>query len=181
VRDAPQRGDRRAPHLDFGIIEPPHWSLGDIVPATGRPAIVLDEVRDPGNVGVLLRTAFALGASGAVLLKGCADPWNPKALRASMGASLRFPVAEAVAATLAEWQREHDVVLWAADASGTPLTRTTLPERLAIVVGNEGFGVSQTVAALAAQRVSIPLARGAESLNVAVAAGIMLHEVRRAH
>jgi len=165
----------------IGIIRPPRWSLSEVIPGPGRPALVLDEVQDPGNVGVLLRTAFGLGASGAVLLKGCADLWNPKALRASMGASLRFPAVETTMAELADWQREHGVELWAADTSGTPLGRTVPPERLAIAVGNEGAGISPAIATLAAQHVCIPLARGADSLNVAVAAGILLHEVRRAH
>ena len=81
---------------------------------------------------------------------------------------------------LAKWASEHDVTLWAAATEGAPLARLIPPERPAVVVGNEGAGVRPFVRSLAQQQVAIPLARGVESLNVAVAAGILLYEVQRA-
>jgi RNA methyltransferase, TrmH family len=161
------------------VIEPPAWSLGDIVPRPRAPVLVLDGVQDPGNVGTLLRTAFALGAAGAVLLRGCADLANPKVIRAAMGASFRLPAASAEPAELVAWCRQTQASVWAATADGTSLARAAVPDRLALVVGNEGAGVSDELRALAVQQVAIPLARGAESLNVAVAAGILLYEATR--
>jgi len=161
------------------VVEQPRCELSDITPVQRHPVLVLDGVQDPGNVGTLLRTAFALGCPGAVLLKGTADAANPKALRAAAGASFRMPLATASDEQLAGWLKRHRIVLWVSDAAGTPIWRLEAPARLAVVMGNEGAGVRPAVAALSRDRVAIPLARGAESLNVAVAAGIILHEVQR--
>jgi len=158
------------------VIEVPTWSLADVAARPGAPVLVLDAVQDPGNVGTLLRTAFALGAAGAVLLRGSADLANPKVIRAAMGASFRLPAAAAEPAEFVAWCRQTGTSVWAAVAEGTALARAAAPDRLALVVGNEGAGVSEELRALAVQQVAIPLARGAESLNVAVAAGILLYE-----
>ena len=171
--------DSDTPQGVVAVIDPPRAELAAIVLSRGFPALVVDGVQDPGNVGALLRTAFALGAPGAILLKGTADPANPKVLRAGMGASFRLPVAWVDESEFANWVRAERVTVWVTDAAGTPLDRLSPVERLAVVVGNEAVGVRPSVAALAHHRVAIPLARGAESLNVAVAAGIVLHEVRR--
>jgi TrmH family RNA methyltransferase len=127
-----------------------------------------------------MRTAFALGAAGAVLLKGTADPSNPKVVRSAMGASFRLPAVPVDEAEFAAWATRERLTVWAAAADGTPLPRLPAPERLALVVGNEGAGVSPALRSLALHHVAIPLVRGAESLNVAVAAGILLYEARRA-
>jgi TrmH family RNA methyltransferase len=97
-----------------------------------------------------------------------------------MGASFRLPVSRATAEELNTWAAEYDVTVWTASTNGTPLRRVTAPEKLAVVVGNEGAGVSPEISGLAKRNVSIPLAHGVESLNVAVAAGIILYEVQRA-
>jgi TrmH family RNA methyltransferase len=168
-----------SPQGVVAVVEQPRCELSDIKPVQRHPVLVLDGVQDPGNVGTLLRTAFALGCPGAVLLKGTADAANPKALRAAAGASFRLSLATASDEQLAGWLKRHRIVLWVSDAAGTPLRRLEAPGRLAVAMGNEGAGVRPAVAALAHHRVAIPLARGAESLNVAVAAGIILHEVQR--
>lgn len=163
----------------IAVIEAPLGTLAEIVPARGAPVLVLDAVQDPGNVGTLLRTAYALGAPGAILLRGTADVTNPKVVRAAMGASFRLPIAAAEPPEFVAWCHRGQVEVWTAAADGAPLARTAPPERLALVVGNEGAGVSEELRALAVRQVAIPLARGAESLNVAVAAGILLYEVGR--
>ncbi len=171
--------DTDSPQGILAVVEPPRFDAKAIVPRNGFPVIVLDGVQDPGNVGAILRTAFALGSPGALLLKGTADVSNPKVMRAGMGATLRLPTAKVEVGTLRRWAKQHDVTLWAAGSDGTPIRRVAPPERLAIAVGSEGAGVSPAVAALCEREVTIPLARGAESLNVAVAAGILLNEVQR--
>lgn len=163
----------------LAVIEPPRFQLRDITPHSRFAVLVLDGVQDPGNVGALLRTAFALGSPGAILLKGTADLANPKVLRAAMGATFRFPTALSTEAEFATWVDGCDVTVWGAEAAGTRLERLSPPERLAIVVGNEGAGLRPSVSALVHRKVAIGLARGAESLNVAVAAGILLYEVQR--
>jgi TrmH family RNA methyltransferase len=165
----------------LAIVQPRLWSLAEI---TGGPVLVVDGVQDPGNVGTLIRTAHALGAAASLLLRGSADPLNPKALRAAMGATFRHPVVQLDDGPFITWARQQEYVLWAAAADGVPLARAldATPSRrelIAVIVGNEGAGIRPQLNAIAAQRVAIPLARGAESLNVAVAAGILLYEVLR--
>jgi TrmH family RNA methyltransferase len=165
----------------LAIVQPRAWTLTDV---KSGPLLVVDGVQDPGNVGTLIRTAHALGASASVLLRGSADPMNPKALRAAMGATFRHPVLQLDDAPFIAWAREHGLVLWATAADGTPIARAlqTRPadkELIAVIVGNEGAGIRPQLNAIAAQRVAIPLAHGAESLNVAIAAGILLYEVMR--
>ncbi len=165
----------------LAIVQPKLWTLAEI---TGGPLLVVDGVQDPGNVGTLIRTAHALGAAASLLLRGSADPLNPKALRAAMGATFRHPVVQLDDGPFITWARQREYVLWAAAADGLPLSRaldakTSRKELIAVIVGNEGAGVRPQLNSIAAQRVAIPLARGAESLNVAIAAGILLYEVLR--
>jgi TrmH family RNA methyltransferase len=172
--------DSDSPQGILAVVQLPDWQLTDLDVTGGVTVVVLDGVQDPGNVGTLIRTAFALGGDGALLLPGTADPRNPKVLRGAMGASFRMPVVAVTDDGFASWLREAEVAAWVADSEGTDIARSTCPERLALVVGNEGAGVRPFMQGLAQHRVAIPLARGAESLNVAVAAGILLHEAVRA-
>jgi TrmH family RNA methyltransferase len=161
----------------IAVVEPPAWGLADL-PPTGV-VLVLDAVQDPGNVGTLLRTASALGAAGAVLLKGTADPFNAKVVRAAMGATFRFPHVTATPEEFLAWALASGRFVWVADMDGEPVATARLPNPLALIVGNEGAGVRPELAAAAHGRVAIPLAPGVESLNVAVAAGIILFEATR--
>lgn len=179
-RDLATLADTETPQGILAVIAPRRFRLADVEPHPTFAILILDGVQDPGNVGALLRTAFALGSPGAILLKGTADLTNPKVLRAGMGATFRFPAAVATEGELAQWVTEREVTVWGADARGIALERLDPPGRLAVVVGNEGAGLRPGTAALAHQKVAIGLARGAESLNVAVAAGILLYEVQRA-
>lgn len=173
----------------LAIVQPRTWTPADI-PAGAGAALVVDGVQDPGNVGTLIRTAHALGAAGSLLLRGSADPLNPKALRAAMGATFRHPVVQLDDGPFIAWARQRGVTLWAAASDGVPLARAlerrhagdatpSTEELIAVIVGNEGAGIRPQLNAVAGQRVAIPLAHGAESLNVAVAAGILLYEVMR--
>jgi TrmH family RNA methyltransferase len=171
--------DTDTPQGILAIVEPRGTTLNDIAAAAGAPVLVLDGVQDPGNVGTLLRTAFALGVGGAILLKGTADPLNAKVMRAGMGATFRLPIAQADEAEFRAWVERTRPSIWAATMEGTPVGRMPRPEKLALIVGSEGAGLRPEIAALATARVAIPLSRGAESLNVSVAAGIILHEVQR--
>jgi RNA methyltransferase, TrmH family len=167
----------------LAIVEPRAWTEADIDFTRGRAILVIDGVQDPGNVGALIRTAHALGAAATIVLRGTADVLNPKALRGAMGATFRHPVVPLDDAAFIAWARARAVTLWATAADGLPLARTREAagtERIAVIVGNEGAGIRPALNAIAARRVAIPLAQGAESLNVGVAAGILLHEVLRA-
>ena len=183
-RELADLADTEQPQGIVAVIEPRQWRLEDIPVAAGSVILALDAVQDPGNVGTMLRTAFGLGSAGMVALKGTAELTSPKVLRGSMGAAFRLPAVQCEPEEFLSWAREHRVriVLTAADGepleAGRALRETRAP--LAVVVGNEGAGVGAALAAAADLRLAIPLAPGAESLNVAVAAGIFLYEVMRA-
>jgi TrmH family RNA methyltransferase len=134
-------------------------------------------VQDPGNVGTILRTASALGASATIALPGTVDLWNPKVIRSSMGAQFAHQAFPAEWADVTRFLDREGVELWAADARGEPLDPGRAVKRLAIVVGNEGSGLNPAIRARAQRTISLPLASGVESLNVAVAAGIILYEL----
>lgn len=167
--------DTESPQGILALAEIPHRPLHGF-PVSGS-ALLLDAVQDPGNVGTILRSAAALGVSVTISLPGTVDVWNAKVVRSSMGALFTHHVTDADWKEAHEWLVSHDVPLWVAAADGENLARvaTTRPARLALVVANEGAGVSPHVAAVAAQRVAIPMVHGSESLNVAVATGILLY------
>jgi TrmH family RNA methyltransferase len=171
-----QLAETRTPAGIFALVEDPCRPFaGTTLPA---PAIALlaAGVADPGNLGTLIRTAAALGAAAVVATAGTVEPTNPKVVRATAGALFRLPVllGEAHEVKAAGFR------IVVADARGEPLARWRVrPPRLALAVGNEPRGVDDQVRALADGTVGIPLAGGVESLNVAVAAGILLHELSR--
>jgi TrmH family RNA methyltransferase len=181
-----QLADTDSPQGIIAVIEPRKWTADDLQVAPGRGLLVIDGVQDPGNVGTLIRTAHALGAPGTAVLRGTADLHSPKTLRAAMGATFRHATVSLDDAGFIAWARRADATLWATAADGVPLEDVVRRHRegaprgpIAVIVGNEGAGIRPALNALAAQRVAIPLAPGAESLNVAVAAGILLYEVLR--
>lgn len=176
-RELARLADTETPQGVLVVARVPHAELSD-VGGEGGPALVLDGVQDPGNVGTLLRTAVAFGASALVALPGTVDPWNPKVVRATAGLCFRLPVVQTVPEALLSWSRQRGFTLLGADAGGTPVDVVAAPERLALVVGNEGAGLSPEVAGTVAFQVAVPMRTG-ESLNVAVAAGILLYLMTR--
>ena len=181
ARTLGELADTDTPQGIVAVIEPRRWTADELALTPGAAALVIDAVQDPGNVGTLIRTAHALGAAGSIVLRGTADPTSPKALRAAMGATFRHPVVTLDDAGFIAWARKQGVTLWGAAADGMPLHRALAAAAgpIAVIVGNEGAGIRPQLNAVAAKRVAIPLAQGAESLNVAVAAGILLYEVMR--
>jgi TrmH family RNA methyltransferase len=167
--------DTDSPQGVLALAEIPRWAANDL-PAV-RTVLVLDAVQDPGNVGTIVRTAAALGVGATLVLPGTVDVWNAKVVRSAMGAQCSHPVIPLTWEQAADWLRAREIALWVAEAAGVPLAASIAhrPPRLALVVANEGAGVSPPVAALAAHRVAIPMQAGVESLNVAVATGILLY------
>ncbi len=143
----------------------------------GERLLVLDGVQDPGNVGTIWRTADAFGADGLVLLPGCADPWSPKVVRATMGACFRLPILTCTLEQLTSLLREKDLPLYAtALREDTRDIRGADLNRAAVVIGSEGRGVSGRVLEACGQTLRIPMRERCESLNAAMAAGIVLWE-----
>ena len=143
--------------------------------------VALDGTQDPGNVGTIWRTADAAGFTGILFGGGCADPLSPKVQRAAMGSGFRVPymLAEDLPAALAELRGRGYAVL-ASDLHGADFySRPDVGERLILVIGNEARGISPATRQAASTLVKLPMRGGAESLNAAVAAGIMMYELMR--
>lgn len=177
-----QLADTEHPQGIIAIIAPRRWDVAHITLAPRDTVLVLDAVQDPGNVGTMIRTAFALGAGAVIALAGSADLANPKVIRSTMGAIFRLPCAVAATDEFLAWAAEQNLALWVGDVDGEPVRAagtSTRAGRVALVVGNEGAGVSDALRQAASRRVAIPLAEGAESLSVGAAAAILLYEVLR--
>jgi tRNA G18 (ribose-2'-O)-methylase SpoU len=143
--------------------------------------LFLDDVQDPANVGAILRCAEAFGVAATILTPGCAWPFSPRALRASAGSALRVPIAARVpAANVVAWARRTGAALAGAAAHGGASPESAARIRpLILVVGSEGHGISQEVEAALDRRLTLPLGGRVESLNAAVAAGLLLFVLTR--
>ena len=147
-------------------------------PAQPRLLLVLDGVRDPGNLGTLIRSAVASGVEGILLGPGCVDAYNPKVVRSSMGALLRVPPHTADWPTIAT--RVADTAVYVADGAGAiPYTAVDWTRPATLIVGGEAHGASPAARQLAHQPIAIPMHNGVESLNAAVAGSIILFEAVR--
>ena len=145
----------------------------------GDRLVLLETVQDPGNVGAILRTMDAAGFDGAILSPGCADPFSPKALRATMGSIFRVPTLQAgsAAAAARTLKAEGYAVVAAALSGGDFFAREKLPQKLCLVIGNEGAGISKETLKQATHTFRLPMRGGAESLNAAAAAAIMIYDL----
>ena len=147
---------------------------------TGRRYVVLDTLQDPGNVGTILRTADAFHADGMFLVNGCADLYNPKTLRATMGAVFRCPVWTVGAEELSALLKKSGIPLYgAALLEDTLDARAVDYNRCAIAIGSEGRGLTEGVLVLCDRTIKIPMSEHCESLNAAAAATVLLWEAAR--
>jgi TrmH family RNA methyltransferase len=173
--------DTQTPQGVVAVVERAPVSAEQFLARNGRGlVVVLDAVQDPGNVGTMIRSADAVGADGIVLGRGTADLYNPKTIRATMGSLFHLPIVEA----------DLVAILPAARAAGVRIVGTSLQAQRScyetdltqpswLVFGNEGQGISPEVAALVTDPVIIPMYGRAESLNVAMAATVLLFEAAR--
>jgi RNA methyltransferase, TrmH family len=167
-----------SPQGVLAIGEIPGHSLDGMASKAKLRLLVLDALQDPGNVGTILRTAEALGVDATVALPGTVDLWNAKVVRGAMGASFRHPAFHVTTDDLFAFVEANGVELWGADTTGEPVDGVTPPAKLALAVGNEGAGLSSSLRERVTRSVSLPIAGAVESLNVAVATGILLYQLR---
>jgi len=180
-----------APQGVAALFRQPEWGLDDVLHGVGAMrgnsplVVVLAAIQDPGNVGTILRSAEAFGATGAIATRGTADPWSPKALRASAGSTLRLPLLRGMAIPVLLAQlRIAGVKIYAASSvrnghEGESRARADWREPSAVFVGNEGAGLPAEITHAADAVISIPTAGTVESLNAGVAASIVLYEAAR--
>jgi len=152
------------------------------LPTAATLTLILDGIRDPGNLGTILRTACAAGADLALLSEDCADFLSPKVLRSGMGSHFHIPALSLPWVAIDTWCRTHLPVgsIFLSDVSGGhPLWQCDLRQPCALVICNEARGASPEARSLTAERIHIPMPGGFESLNASTAAAILLFEVVR--
>ncbi len=149
--------------------------------ASGTRLLALDGVQDPGNVGTIIRTADAAGFDGVLFSQDCADLFSPKVLRSTMGSIFRlgFSFPSSLPEKLNSLKQDGWSIL-STQLDGDPFyDRRDVSDSFVLIIGNEGNGVSDAVKSVATHRLRLPMRGGAESLNAAVAAGIMMYDLTR--
>jgi TrmH family RNA methyltransferase len=147
--------------------------------ASQGPLVVIAGVQDPGNLGTILRSAEAFGASGVLLGEGSANPFNSKVVRASAGSVFRLPIAQSKDIPLSGIRDAGLRLVATSSHKGVPLPEAKLDSPLAVFVGNEGAGLSRELIAEMDETVVIPHSSRVESLNAGVAASIVLYEIAK--
>ena len=148
------------------------------IPATPTFVLVLDALRDPGNMGTILRSAAAAGVDLVFLTSDCVDPFSPKVLRSGMGAQFRLPIQSQEIQDVLVYSDQHKLTIFIADSNtNQSCWQEDLSQPLALVIGNEANGPSQIFHTSQAKPIKIPMPGGFESLNAAVAAGILMFEI----
>ena len=172
---------RDNPQMVVGVFKTRWRTLSDIRPAANETYIALDRVRDPGNLGTIIRTADAAGASGVILVGECTDPFSLETVRATMGSVFALPVTRATPEEFLAWKKAAGVSVVATHLAGAVDYRTVDYKKKPVVVlmGNEQQGLPDMLAKEADQLARIPQAGLADSLNLAVATAVMLFEARR--
>jgi RNA methyltransferase, TrmH family len=171
----------RTPSGIVALARPPRIHVQDLLIPAPPLVLVAVDVQDPGNAGAIVRSAEAGGATGVLLVGASADPWGWKALRASMGSTFRLPVVRAAdgMSALRTLQQAGLTRIAAVPRGATPMPAANLRRPIALVLGGEGAGLDESILAHCDERVSIPMSGKAESLNVAVAAALLVYESRR--
>ncbi len=173
-REFASAAETESPQGVLSIVTVPARTLADIAGRAQLRLVILDAVQDPGNVGAIIRTAAALGASATVALPGTVDVWNAKVVRSAMGAHFHHLTFHTTWDVLRAFLAAQRCELWGSDREGERVPLSA-PPKLALAVGNEGSGLTPALREEVRRIVSIPIDATIESLNVAVATGILLH------
>ncbi len=182
--DAERLSDTRSPQGDFAVVRDELPNSAEVIRAfiarSAQTAVALEGVQDPGNVGAIIRSAAAFAIDLVLIGPGSADPTHPRVTRAATGAWFHANIARSpnLMDDLLELRRNYVRVV-SADADGQPLHEIESDRPTVWLFGNEGSGISSDLAALVDHRAAIPIAAEVESLNVAVAAGIIFHQIGR--
>lgn len=172
--------EREHPSGLGAIVSLPQRRLDDVELAPSALVVALDEVGNPGNLGTVVRTADAAGAAAVVVAGAAADPWDPASVKASMGTVFSTPLVSAGLEELLTWARTHDLAIVATSAHGrVDHWAAAYPDRCLLLFGSEATGLSDETLAAADEVVRIPQKGAASSLNLAVAAGIVIYEAAK--
>ncbi|MCX7772794.1 MAG: RNA methyltransferase [Clostridia bacterium] len=173
-------GETQTPQGIMAVVDIPHHSLSEVL-AKGRRLMLLESLQDPGNLGTIIRTADACGFDAVLLSKDSVDPFNPKVVRSTMGSLFHLPiiVLDDLYSTIVELKAHGIRLVCAHPRDGLSCWEAHLSDSIAIVIGNEGNGLTEQIIGLADVTVMIPMEGKAESLNASVAASMLLYESMR--
>ena len=163
------------------VVRQPSYTMEDIINHPGhRLLMILEDIQDPGNLGTIFRTAEGAGASGIIMTKGCADLFNPKVVRSTMGSIYRVPffVTDDIEQTIS-LVKNAQIEVFAAHLKGEHFYDEIEYKDAAFLIGNEGRGLKDSTASLADTYIKIPMSGELESLNASMAAGILMYEHNR--
>lgn len=165
----------------LAVIQMPEYDREQILAAPDAGVICLEDIQDPGNLGTILRTAEGAGMSALILSRGCVDLFNPKVVRATMGALFRVPFLYCEEMTTeVESLKKYGFTVYAAHLDADrDFREEEYPGRVAVLVGNEANGLSPAVSERADRRIKIPMEGELESLNAAVSAALIMYELHR--
>lgn len=173
--------ETKTPQGILATVKMPEYSLSNILQEEKACLLLLEDIRDPGNLGTMIRTAEGAGVTGVILNSSSVDLFNPKVIRSTMGSIFRVPfyVAEDFLATLA-LIKQNNIEIFAAHLMGkTYDIEGSFQKKCAFLIGNEANGLSEEISKMADTRIKIPMEGKVESLNAAVAAAILMYEAAR--
>lgn len=171
----------KSPQGCLAVVRCRHYDMKDIMPDDKTLTyLVLDTIQDPGNMGTIFRSAEAAGVTALVLGPGSCDPYNPKVVRSTMGAIFRVPFVQSEDLVKSvEQLKQKGVLVYGAHLDGEELYDTVFSDKIAFLIGNEGNGLSDEVAATSDKLLRIPMEGKVESLNAAISATLLSYEAMR--
>lgn len=173
--------DTKTPQGILTIIKFPKYSLDNLINRERGVYLVLNCIQDPGNIGTMIRTGEGAGIAGIIMDKGCVDIFNPKVIRSTMGSIFRVPyyISDNLEDTI-DKMKKSGIKMLAAHLKGTnDYRKIEYPDRVGIMIGNEGNGLANNIAELSDLYVKIPMEGKLESLNAAVSAALLMYEATR--
>lgn len=172
--------DTVTPQGVLAVVRQPVWPMAGGIFDQPCRLILLDDIQDPGNLGTILRTAEAAGIDMVIMSEGCADVFNPKVIRSTMGSIFRVPfVCDDLVSVIEVLKTEGVRIYGAALEGGTDYQSIDFPDKTAIVIGNEGNGISGSILNAVNERIFIPMEGKVESLNAAVSAAILMFYLKK--
>ncbi|HHU70462.1 MAG TPA: RNA methyltransferase [Clostridiales bacterium] len=173
--------ETKTPQGIMGIVKKPTYTLDEIFKVENPFLLLLEDIRDPGNLGTIIRSAEGAGVTGIVLNSSCVDMFNPKVIRSTMGSIFRVPFYQSLdfIKSLEEVKR-HGILIYAAHLEGKIYdAENGFIRSCGFLIGNEANGLSDTISDMADAKIKIPMEGKVESLNAAIAASILMYEVAR--
>lgn len=172
--------DTVTPQGIMGIVKRQEYDVMDLLRGEDTFLLMLEDIRDPGNLGTIIRTAEAAGVTGIIMNSSCVDLYNPKVIRSTMGSIFRLPVyiTENLTETLIDIKNKK-ITIYAAHLEGKSYSNQVFNGKIAILIGNEANGLSPEISEMTDKWIRIPMKGKGESLNAAVASSILMYEVAR--